>query len=56
MSYGVVMLQGSRIIHNGEKRLFWIGLFANVAAWGVFAFFALVRLKFGKHAAHARAY
>lgn len=38
--------EGSRIIHSGEKRLFWIGLFANVGVWGGLAFFAIVRLKF----------
>lgn len=38
--------EGSRIIHSGEKRMFWIGLFANVVAWGALAFFAIVRLKF----------
>lgn len=47
-----VVVQGSRIIHPGEKRLFWIGLFANLIAWGALAFFALVRLKFGRCDTH----
>uniref|UniRef100_A0A7S0RGN6 Golgi apparatus membrane protein TVP23 n=1 Tax=Chlamydomonas leiostraca TaxID=1034604 RepID=A0A7S0RGN6_9CHLO len=36
---------GTRVIHEREKKMFWIGLFANMAAWVVLAFLALVRLK-----------
>jgi hypothetical protein len=41
------LMQGSRIIHPREKRLFWIGLFVGLGAWAALAFFALVRFKFG---------
>jgi hypothetical protein len=47
MPHCVTQLQGSRVIHPREKRLFWIGLFAGLIAWAVLAFFALVRFKFG---------
>ncbi|KAL6755091.1 hypothetical protein V8C86DRAFT_2684343 [Haematococcus lacustris] len=36
---------GTRVIHAGEKRMFWIGLFTTVVAWPALAFFALVRIK-----------
>lgn len=38
-------MQGSRIIHAREKRLFWMGLFANLGAWAALSFFEIVRLK-----------
>ena len=31
-----------------EKRLFWIGLVANVVAWGGLAVLEVFRLKFGE--------
>lgn len=44
-----VLTQGSRIIHSGEKRMFWIGLIAGTVAWAALAFFELVRLKFSEY-------
>jgi len=39
--------QGSRTVLPREKNIFWGGLVANVVAWGLLSFLALVRLKFG---------
>mmetsp|Transcript_15385 Transcript_15385/g.26631 ORF Transcript_15385/g.26631 Transcript_15385/m.26631 type:complete len:182 (+) Transcript_15385:89-634(+) len=38
--------EGSRVIHPGEKRMFWLGLFAGLVAWVALTFFEIVRLKF----------
>lgn len=41
-------MQGTRVIHDREKKLFWIGLYANMVVWVLLAFLALVRLKWGE--------